>query len=201
MELMPSSRSFLSCNRLVAPSRPALEGPRHKGQRRIVCVFGGERGGHNCKRKVEVEEMIRRRAALAFLLASPALRLLEQNKKIQAANRAPDDFPNFIREESSNVKLGANIRATECYSGFQVKVVTSDSYITRDSGLMYEDIKIGTGNSPKDGQQVLPPRHCKLFMYIDTSGFEEGIRDMKPGGKRRIIIPPELGPPVSHFLC
>jgi hypothetical protein len=42
----------------------------------------------------------------------------------------------------------------ECYSGFQVKVVTSDSYITQDSGLMYEDFKVGTGNSPKDGQQV-----------------------------------------------
>ena len=40
-----------------------------------------------------------------------------------------------------------------------------------------------------------------LLIYIDTSGFEEGIRDMKPGGKRRIIIPPELGPPVSYCLC
>lgn len=35
-------------------------------------------------------------------------------------------------------------------------------------------------------------------MYLNI-GFEEGIRDMKPGGKRRIIIPPELGPPVSLF--
>ena len=41
----------------------------------------------------------------------------------------------------------------------------------------------------------------QLILDIDTSGFEEGIRDMKPGGKRRIIIPPELGPPVSYCLC
>jgi hypothetical protein len=65
----------------------------------------------------EVDGKIRRRALIAFLLASPALsvtfsangktksmnpyderRLLEQNKKIQTANRAPDDFPNFVRE-------------------------------------------------------------------------------------------------------
>ena len=28
-------------------------------------------------------------------------------------------------------------------------------------------------------------------------GFEEGLSTMKPGGKRRIIVPPELGPPVG----
>lgn len=79
-------------------------------------VFGGERADRNGERK-EMEGKIRRRAALSFILCSPALsvafsasgktktlnpyderRLLEQNKKIQAANRAPDDFPNFIRE-------------------------------------------------------------------------------------------------------
>lgn len=62
------------------------------------------------------EENLRRRFLLFFLLASgisPALpcfgktksknpydekRLLQQNKRIQKENNAPEDFPNFIRE-------------------------------------------------------------------------------------------------------
>lgn len=31
-------------------------------------------------------------------------------------------------------------------------------------------------------------------------GFELGIKSMKPGGKRRIVVPPELGPPVRSWL-
>lgn len=39
---------------------------------------------------------------------------------------------------------------------------------------------------------VLPPL---------PTGFELGIKTMKPGGKRRIVVPPELGPPVSTQKC
>lgn len=38
--------------------------------------------------------------------------------------------------------------------GFEVKVVASDNYVTRESGLMYRDFEVGKGDCPKDGQQV-----------------------------------------------
>ncbi|KAK1274390.1 hypothetical protein QJS04_geneDACA012496 [Acorus gramineus] len=126
-------------------------------------------------------------------------RLLEQNRKIQEANNAPEDFPNFIRE------------------GFEVKVVTTEDYVTSNSGLIYLDIEVGKGDTPKDGQQVTfhytgynesgrridstylqgTPAKIRLGNKALVPGFEEGLRDMRPGGKRRMIIPPELGPPVG----
>ncbi|XP_010052984.3 peptidyl-prolyl cis-trans isomerase FKBP20-2, chloroplastic [Eucalyptus grandis] len=126
-------------------------------------------------------------------------RLLELNKRIQKENNAPEEFPSFIRE------------------GFEVKVVTSDNYVKRDSGLIYRDFEVGTGDCPKAGQQVtfhyigynesgrridstyLQGSPAKIRMGTNglVPGFEEGIQDMRPGGKRRIIIPPELGPPVG----
>ena len=29
------------------------------------------------------------------------------------------------------------------------------------------------------------------------SGFEDGIKSMRVGGRRRVVVPPELGPPVG----
>ncbi|PPS09744.1 hypothetical protein GOBAR_AA10892 [Gossypium barbadense] len=126
-------------------------------------------------------------------------RLLEQNKQRQKENNAPEDFPNFIRE------------------GFEVKVVTSEDYRKSDSGLIYRDYEVGKGDCPKAGQQVTfhyigynesgrridstylqgAPARIRMGTNAVVPGFEEGIRAMRPGGKRRIIIPPELGPPVG----
>ncbi|GFQ06550.1 peptidyl-prolyl cis-trans isomerase fkbp20-2 chloroplastic [Phtheirospermum japonicum] len=169
------------------------------------------------KGSLHFDEKTGRRLILTFLVGSivyPALpsfgktkkqnpydekRLLEQNKRIQRENNVPDEFPNFVRE------------------GFTVKVVTSDNYITRDSGLVLWDIAVGQGECPKAGQQVTfhyvgynesgrridstylqgSPAKVRLGNNALIPGFEEGIRDMKPGGKRRLIIPPELGPPVG----
>lgn len=174
--------------------------------------YDGDQNGNtlHCKNNM--------RRTFLFLLASPSLfqtlpssgktksknpydekRLLEQNKRVQRENNAPEDFPGFVRE------------------GFQVNVVTSENYVKRDSGLIYRDYEVGKGDCPKDGQQVIfhyvgynesgrridstylqgSPAKIRMGTKALVPGFEEGIQDMRPGGKRRIIIPPELGPPVG----
>lgn len=37
---------------------------------------------------------------------------------------------------------------------------------------------------------------CSVSL-LSPAGFELGIKGMKVGGKRRVIVPPELGPPVG----
>ncbi|KAK8496446.1 hypothetical protein V6N12_066258 [Hibiscus sabdariffa] len=198
-----SEPSFISCSRVGIFSTP----------RKKNAIFCLKDDGASVHRK----ENLRRRLLLFVLVSSglsPTLasygktksknpydekRLLEQNKRRQKENNAPEDFPNFIRE------------------GFEVKVVTSEDYKKSDSGLIYRDYEVGKGDCPKAGQQVTfhyigynesgrridstyiqgAPARIRMGTNAVVPGFEEGIRDMRPGGKRRIIIPPELGPPVG----
>ena len=44
--------------------------------------------------------------------------------------------------------------------------------------------------------QVSADMHANL--YVETcAGFEIGLKTMLPGGQRRIVVPPDLGPPVG----
>jgi len=85
--------------------------------------------------------------------------------------------------------------------------------ITTPTGLKYVDLKIGEGAEPKAGQTVIVHYTGKLEdgKKFDSSldrneplsftigigqvikGWDEGVMTMKIGGKRRLIIPPELG--------
>jgi FKBP-type peptidyl-prolyl cis-trans isomerase FkpA len=89
--------------------------------------------------------------------------------------------------------------------------------ITTSSGLQYDDTVTGSGDEAKAGQQVTV--HYTGWLYEDGAkgakfdsskdrndpfqfdlgrghvikGWDEGVQGMKVGGRRTLVIPPQLG--------
>jgi peptidylprolyl isomerase len=85
-------------------------------------------------------------------------------------------------------------------------------YTTTPSGLMFRDVKVGTGRAPRTGETVVV--HYTIWLLDGTkidsshdrgtpftfllgvgsviSGFDEGVASMRVGGIRRLRIPTEL---------
>lgn len=124
---------------------------------------------------------------------------LLNNQRVRTYNNAPADFPEFVRE------------------GYDVRVIHGNDYIVQPNGLIVKDYLPGSGESPKDNQECTfdyvaynenggtidstyrrgAPATSRIGINGMIPGFELGLKTMRPGGKRRIIVPPELGPPVG----
>ncbi|WP_448514837.1 FKBP-type peptidyl-prolyl cis-trans isomerase [Parathermosynechococcus lividus] len=92
-------------------------------------------------------------------------------------------------------------------------LMSDSTVVTTPSGLQYEDLVMGSGAQPQPGNRVTvhytgmltngrvfdsshdrgQPFQFQIGVGQVIKGWDEGVGSMQVGGRRRLIIPPDLG--------
>jgi peptidylprolyl isomerase len=130
---------------------------------------------------------------------------------VQLTSKPADVLASSLANASPGTELVA--AAVQPNSTEQLIAMTDTDYVTTPSGLKYKDLVEGTGASPTKGQNVTVHYTGTLTdgTKFDSSrdrgqpfsfpigagrvikGWDEGVDTMKMGGRRELVIPPELG--------
>ncbi|MEH1935932.1 MAG: FKBP-type peptidyl-prolyl cis-trans isomerase [Nostoc sp.] len=141
--------------------------------------------------------------SVAFMLVCVVLLVVgqvgsKQNTAIAAQLTQTPPAPTTVTE--NNTLIASN-------------TMSDANVVTTPSGLKYVELKEGTGATPQPGQTVEvhyvgtledgtkfdssrdrgQPFSFKIGVGQVIKGWDEGLSTMKVGGRRQLIIPPELG--------
>ncbi len=118
-------------------------------------------------------------------------------------------IPACSQKETKFMNTEQNIAAVQ----EKTTAAAPEQYVKCPSGLAYLEIKPGSGSSPTVGKQVKVhytgtlENGTKFDSSVDRGqpfsftigvgqvipGWDEGVLSMKVGGKRKLVIPPQLG--------